>query len=164
MYIEGKYWNNYVGDTDDSLTLVDYLAYKRKKKLFKKEITLKEIFADTGLDKLNGDFRQADSLSVDIGIMEAEIYYAIDLITDLAAILLECKKNGSVKLSELSDDDDYKQTICITATQEEHELINKTLKDFVAEPLEYNLCEVTPEDGMQEMAEICENLRKELYE
>lgn len=164
MYIEGKYWNNYVGDTDDSLTLVDYLAYKRKRKLFKKEITAKEIFADTGLDKLKGDFRQANSLTVNIGVMEADIYYAIDLITDVAAILLECKLNGSVKLSDLSGDDDYKQTICVTATVRENELINKILKDFVAEPLSYNLCEVTPEDDMLEMAEICENLRKELYE
>ncbi len=32
MYIEDKYWNNYIGDTDDSLTLVEYLATKQKKK------------------------------------------------------------------------------------------------------------------------------------
>ena len=31
MYIEDKYWNNYIGDTDDSLTLVTYLADKNKK-------------------------------------------------------------------------------------------------------------------------------------
>lgn len=45
MVIE-KYWGNYIGGTDDSLTLLDYLAGKQKD-----EIPLREIFADTGLDK-----------------------------------------------------------------------------------------------------------------
>ena len=47
MYIE-KYWGNYIGGTDDSLTLLAYLIGKQKN-----EVTLKEIFSDTGLDKLN---------------------------------------------------------------------------------------------------------------
>ena len=51
MVIE-KYWGNYIGGTDDSLTLLDYLAGKQKD-----EIPLREIFADTGLDKLNWNFR-----------------------------------------------------------------------------------------------------------
>ena len=55
MYIADKYWNNYIGDTDDSLTLVEYLADKRKE-----EISLAEIFSDLGLDKLNGNFCQHD--------------------------------------------------------------------------------------------------------
>ena len=25
MYIENKYWNNYIGDTDDSLNLIAFL-------------------------------------------------------------------------------------------------------------------------------------------
>ena len=43
MYIE-KYWGNYIGGTDDSLTLLEYLADKQKA-----EIPLSEIFEDTGL-------------------------------------------------------------------------------------------------------------------
>lgn len=46
MYIK-KYWYNYIGGTDDSLTLVDYLYDKGKTK-----IPLSEIFNDTGLSKL----------------------------------------------------------------------------------------------------------------
>lgn len=49
MYIAEKYWNNYIGDTDDSLTLVEYLAGKQKE-----QIPLNEIFSDFGLDKLHG--------------------------------------------------------------------------------------------------------------
>ena len=50
MYIK-KYWYNYIGGTDDSLTLVDYLYDKGKT-----EIPLSEIFNDTGLSKLNWNF------------------------------------------------------------------------------------------------------------
>ncbi|MCM1236974.1 MAG: imm68 putative immunity domain-containing protein [Ruminococcus flavefaciens] len=39
MYIE-KYWGNYIGGTDDSLTLLEYLSGKQKN-----EIALSEIFA-----------------------------------------------------------------------------------------------------------------------
>lgn len=163
MYIADKYWLNYIGDTDDSLTLVDYLDDKRKKNPLKNEISVNEIFAATGLDQLHGDFRQADSFSVTVGEWEMEFYYAIDLITDLAAILLECKVNGSVMLNELSNNDDYNHKVCITATPEEHKLINEVLKDFAASPLTYNLSEMCPEEDMLEMAKICEELRKELY-
>ena len=159
MYIENKYWDDYIGGTDDSLTLVEYLAGKRKR-----DITITEIFADTGIDQLQWDFKQADSLSVTVDGMEAEIYYAIDLITDLAAILLECKVNGSVKLGDLfSGHEGELQEICLTATPAEHEHINQALGDFVAEPLSYNLCEMTPEEDMLEMAALCEELRQELY-
>lgn len=159
MYIENKYWENYIGGTDDSLTLVEYLAGKGKG-----DISIAEIFADTGMDQLQWDFKQADSLSVMVDGMEIEIYYAIDLLMDLAAILLECKVNGSVKLGDLSDDEEQQQEICLTATTEEHERIHQALKDFVAEPLSYNLCEMTSEEDMMEIAAVCEALRKELYE
>lgn len=169
MYIEGKYWNNYIGDTDDSLTLIAYLADKNKE-----EISLGEIFSDIGLDKLNGDFRKHDEpLTVvlhntrsDYEEPYMEFYYAIDLITDLAALLLECKVSGSVNLCELFGDDMETAVpdICITATSEEHELINKALADFVSSPLAYDLCDMCPEEEMLEMSALCEELRKELYE
>lgn len=159
MYIE-KYWENYIGGTDDSLTLLEYLAGKQKD-----EISLSEIISDTGLDKLQS-FKNTDcSLSVLIDGFEAEIHYAIDLLTDLAALLLECKVNGSVDLSDLYHGiEDHDCVISITATPEEHALMNKALMDFAAEPLSYDLCEMVPEKDMQEMAEVCEEMRKELYE
>lgn len=159
MYIE-KYWDNYIGGTDDSLTLLEYLAGKEKE-----EISLSEIFCDTGLDKLNGEFQEAESLSVLVDGFEAEIYYAIDLLTDLAALMLECKVSGSVNLSELLEDELVANSIVrITATPEEHELMNKALMDFVVAPLSYNLSEMMEEEEMLEMATVCEEVRKELYE
>lgn len=169
MYIENKYWNNYIGDTDDSLTLIEYLADKHKE-----EISLGEIFSDIGLDKLNGDFREHDDpltvvlKNISSGYEEPyiEFYYAIDLITDLAALMLECKVSGSVNLCELAGEnlETAVPDICITATSEEHEQMNQALADFVSSPLDYDLSEMCPEEDMLEMAELCEELRKELYE
>lgn len=169
MYIDDKYWNNYIGETDDSLTLIAYLADKQKE-----EISVGEIFSDIGLDKLNGDFRQHDEpltvvlKNIDSEYEEpyAEFEYAIDVLTDLAALLLECKVNGSIDTFELFGDDletDIPK-ICITATPQEQELIDKILSDFVSEPLAYDLSEMVSEEEMHEMAKICEELRKELYE
>lgn len=168
MYIENKYWNHYIGDTDDSFALVDYLADKQKE-----EISLGEIFSDIGLDRLDGNFREHEEpLTVTLRNMDSvydepyiEFYYAIDLITDLAALLLECKINGSVNLCELFEDDLETEVpiVRIIATPEEHELMERTLADFVSAPLDYDLSEMCPEEDMLEMAEICAELKKELY-
>lgn len=156
MYIK-KYWGNYIGGTDDSLTLLDYLIDKQKT-----EIPLSEIFADTGLDKLNWDFHTSPILSyADSKGMEHDFYYAIDLVTDLAALMLECSVNGSVSLGELLDDENG-GIVRVTFTEEEKNAINKALAHFAKEPLTYDLHEMVPDEGMQEMAQDCENLRKEL--
>ena len=138
MYIE-KYWGNYIGGTDDSLTLLDYLIDKKKT-----EITLSEIFVDTGLHRQNWDF----CISYGLGYIDSEgeehdFYYAIDLITDLAALLLECVVNGSVSLGELLDDEN-ENTVRITFTQEEKMLMDQALTHFVKEPLSYDLHEMVP--------------------
>lgn len=161
MYITDKYWENYIGGTDDSLTLVEYLAGKQKT-----ELQFGEICSDFGIEKLQGDFRKPDiSLSfVDAKGWEIDICCAINLITDLAALLLECKVNGSIDMRELDiDETDAPQSICITAERSEHEMINQALKDFAAAPLTYDLSEMVPKEEMLEMAALCEELRKELY-
>lgn len=161
MYIANKYWNHYIGDTDDSLTLIEYLAEKEKE-----EIPAGEILSDFGLNKLHGDFKKPDIplTYTDSEGMEIAIYYAIDLITDLAALLLECKINKNVDLRELFQEIEASTPkIQITATPEEHNLINKTLIDFTSAPLAYDLSEMCSEEEMLEMAALCEDLRKELY-
>ncbi len=157
MYIE-KYWGNYVGGSDDSLVLLEYLAGKEKE-----QITVEEIFEETGLNNLSS-FRNTDCpLEAPIDGFEAEIHYAITLITDLATLLLECKVNGSVNISDLLEDD-MDCVISITATEQEHELINKALMDFTAEPQAYDLCEMVGDEEIVEMSQVCEEIRKELYD
>ncbi|MBQ8194490.1 MAG: hypothetical protein IJZ47_03910 [Oscillospiraceae bacterium] len=154
MYIE-KYWGDYIGGSDDSLTLMEYFAHKSL------ELTLADIFTDIGLDKFDGDLRQTDDLSVEIDDMEVEIQYAISIIADLAALLLECKVNGSVDLNELWEELDGELTL--TATAEENEIINAALKLFAEAPTEYDISEMMDEDELAEMAELIAELRQELY-
>ena len=52
----------------------------------------------------------------------------------------------------------------IITTPEENQAINRALEDFIANPLEYDLHEMVDDDHMQEMAQDCENLRKDLFE
>jgi len=95
---------------------------------------------------------------------DVEFYYPIDIITDLAAILLECKKSGSVDVNELLGDDLKPVVICLTSTETEENMIKAVLEDFFENPLEYNLSEMCSEEDMLEMAGICKDLAKELFE
>ncbi len=159
MYIE-KYWYHYIGGTDDSLTLVDYLCDKGQA-----ELSLSEIFADTGLDRQHGDFRT----SLDLAYTDAEgnchdFCYAIDLVTDLAALLLESRKSGGVHISDLFDSEDRDLFVKLTATPQEAQAMNRALADFSAAPLAYDLSELMDAEDLQEMARDCEAVRAELYE
>lgn len=158
MYIE-KYWEVSVGGSDDTMSLLDYLEHKQKS-----NITIGEIFSDIGLSKLNGNFRQTTEplvIEVEEGF-EVELHYAIDLISVLAALLLECKVNGSINLQDL-DPSKPNFEMHIAATPDEHQIINNALNDFVKNPNEYDLLEMMMEDELQDMLEGCEKLGKELY-
>ena len=160
MYIN-KYWGKFIGGSDDSLNLVAFLEDQRKE-----EIPLSEIFAKIGLDKQNGDFRQTVEyleFTHSDGV-EMDFHFAIDVVTDLAAILLECSVSGSVNLHDLDKYNTPSRRIRITATPEEHDAMNKALADFVHAPLEYDLSEMMGEDEITDMAYQVEMLRKELYE
>lgn len=160
MYIT-KYWGDFIGGSDDSLSLIEFLE-----DLNKEEITLKEIFTGIGLDRQNMDFRQTvENLGFTNSIgLEIEFYFAIDIVTDLAAILLECKNNGHVKLGELYDnEDEQNRCIRIVATEEEYTAIKVALEDFVKDPKSYDLYEMIGDDII-EMAEIVKELRKELLQ
>ena len=84
--------------------------------------------------------------------VEMDFHFAIDVVTDLAAILLECSVSGGGNLQDLDEDNTPSRRIRITATAEEHDAMNKALADFAQNPLEYDLSEMMDEDGIQEMA------------
>lgn len=160
MYIK-KYWGNFIGGSDDSLNLVAFLEDQKKE-----EIPLSEIFAKIGLDKQNWDFRQTVEyleFTHSDGV-EMDFHFAIDVVTDLAAILLECSVSGSVNLQDLDEYNTPVRRIRITATPEEHDAMNKSLADFAQNPLEYDISEMMGEDEITDMAYQVEMLRKELYE
>ena len=160
MYIK-KYWGNFIGGSDDSLNLVAFLE-----DLKKEEIPFSEIFAKIGLDKQNWDFHQTvESLEFTHSDgVEMDFHFAIDVVTDLAAILLECSVSGSVNLHDLDEYNTPSRRIRITATPEEHNAMNRTLADFAENPLSYDLHEMMDDEEIQEMARDVGALRKELYE
>ena len=160
MYIK-KYWGNFIGGSDDSLNLMAFLEDQKQE-----EIPLSEIFAKIGLDKQNWDFRQTVEyleFTHSDGV-EMDFHFAIDVVTDLAAILLECSVSGSVNLQDLDEYNTPARRIRITVTPEEHDAMNKALADFAQNPLEYDLSEMMDNEEIQEMARDVEALRKELYE
>ena len=160
MYIK-KYWGNFIGGSDDSLNLVAFLEDQKKE-----EIPLSEIFAKIGLDKQNWDFRQTVEyleFTHSDGV-EMDFHFASDVVTDLAAILLECSVSGSVNLQDLDEYNTPARRIRITATPEEYDAMNKAMADFVQDPLSYDISEMMGEDEITDMAYQVEVLRKELYE
>ena len=115
---------------------------------------LSEIFAKIGLDKQNWDFRQTVEyleFTHSDGV-EMDFHFAIDVVTDLAAILLECSVSGSVNLQDLDEYNTPARRIRITATPEEHEAMDKALADFCPCPLEYDISEMMGEDEITDMA------------
>ena len=160
MYID-KYWGNYIGGSDDSLNLVAFLVDQRKE-----EIPLNEIFSKIGLDRQNWDFHQTVEhleFTHSDGV-EMDFHFAIDVVIDLAAILLECSVSGSVNLHDLDEYNSPSRRIRITATVEEHNAMDRTLADFAQDPLSYDLHEMMGDEDIMEMARDVGALRKELYE
>ena len=160
MYID-KYWKNYIGGTDDSLNLVEFLVDQNKE-----EITLSEIFSKIGLDSQNWDFHQTVEYLeyTHSNGVEIDFHFAIDIITDLAAILLECYVNGFVNLNDLDNYHTPLRRIRIVATSEENSALNNALKEFVSDPLSCDLHEFVDDEDMYAMAKDVEEIRKELYE
>lgn len=160
MYIN-KYWGKYIGNTNDTLNLVAFLENHQKE-----ELSLSDIFAETGLDKQNWDFHQTVE-HLEFACPNGRVidfHFAISLITDLAAILLECNINASVVLHDLDVYNTSFRRICITATSEEYDALNRALADFAKSPLSYDLHTLMDDEQIEKMAGLVEALRKELYE
>lgn len=152
-----KYWGDYLGGTDDSLTLLDYLLDKRKSTL-----TLEEIFQDTGLKHLKGNFCTSSKLHyTDTKGITYDFYYAIDLIGDLALLMLESMRKGTIALGELMDTQ-TKDTLCLTFTESERLMMIDALAHFAEHPALYDIHEVLTGEELQEMAEVYESIRQEL--
>ena len=163
MYIKEKGWDEMIGGSEDSMTLGEYLADKGKS-----EIPLKEIFEDFGFNDPGMDFKTGEepiTVTFKSGL-EPEIYYAIDVIIDLAAILLECRVNGKIDLSEFlgMDLDMENPNITITTSAAEEEIIKNVLTDFAEDPMGFSLSEMCDEEEMQELSTLCKELVKELFE
>ena len=82
MYIENRYWKNYIGDTEDSLNLIAFLEEQGSNKT-----SFSEMLKQIGLHKQGKNFRKTVSplgFTNSIGI-DVDFHFAIDVITALAA-------------------------------------------------------------------------------
>ena len=161
MYIE-RYWGDYIGGSDDSLTLTAYLAQKGLQML-----PLSEIFADFGAETLFNAPRTTEPplswTSPEGGMMALD--YVIDLAGDLAALLLECRENGSIDLAELDDtlEEPPAGRISILPSPREYEQLGNILADFAAAPGQYDIAEMLAPEELEEMAQVFAELHRELY-
>lgn len=160
MYID-KWWGNYIGETDDSLSLIDYFGTK-----IKSEYTLTEIFSDLGIDKqiAYGNFYETQKVEfIHPNGMNQDFYYAIDVLIDLSAIILEILKNGQIHLKDLDNQTRYKDKfVKITITNEQLRFIIDELSRFIIDPSKYDLSEVVPESDLIEMTNSIEDIKYEL--
>jgi uroporphyrinogen-III decarboxylase len=91
---------------------------------------------------------------------EMSIDCAVDFITDLAALLLECKVSGGLDTRELEMD--QLKVLRIPAEEKELAVVRKALDAFIANPLGCELADMVPEEDLREMAALCGELREEL--
>lgn len=106
-----KILDEYIGGSDDSLSLVAFLEDQKKE-----EISNSEIFDKIGLYKLNWNFRQTVEYLgfTHSNSVETDFHFAIDVVIDLAAILLECIASGDINLHDLDEYDAPSRHIRIT--------------------------------------------------
>ncbi len=157
MYIE-KWWGNYMGGSDDSLTLLDYLEEKGKD-----TYTLSEILSDfnihfTDVETFRGTPRvyYVDSMRV-----ECDIIYVISIMQDLSLFVLESYKIGEVSLSALKGYGNGK-SFKVTCDINELKLLVSVLTDFANNPLRYELSDMVPDEDMLEIADECREIVEEL--
>lgn len=133
LYI-ARWWGNFVGGSDDSLLLLDYFGMQKEEKL-----SLKKIMADLHIDAIlkNGDVNDGDAYFEMGDSCEAHFDMAVDVVTDLSAILLESLENGAVEMSALDEDREYATTFSILAGEEDVRLLLGGLDSFIAVPQEY---------------------------
>lgn len=157
MYID-KWWDNFIGGTDDSCTLLDYIEETEDI-----EYCFGKILKDFNIKSNELEFYRGSPIvfyTTNKG-QEHDIYYVIDLIQDLSVLVLESYKSGNIKLSDLTKRDD-KKVFKISCSKEELELIVKILMDFAEAPLTYEIAEMVDEKDMLEIAHQCAEITEEL--
>lgn len=156
MYID-KWWNNLIGGTDDSLTLLDYI-----RETAEVEYTVGALLKDFKIESGELEFyRGSPSVYYTSEDGEHDIYYVIDLIQDLSVLVLESYKSGSIKLSDLTENEDDK-VFKIICRKGELDLLTEILKDFAKAPLTYEIAEMLDEKEMLELALQCGEIAEEL--
>lgn len=156
MYID-KWWNDFIGGTDDSLTLLDYIR-ETKEAEYPVGALLKDFRIESGELEF---YRGSPGVYYTSEDGEHDIDYVIDLIQDLSVLVLESYKSGSIKLSDLTENEEDKvfKMIC---GKGELDLLTEILKDFAKAPSTYEIAEMVDETDLLELARQCGEIAEEL--
>lgn len=151
--------DNYIGGTEDTLLLIDYFGKQRESKLLLHKI-LFDIHLDTLLEKGfvgNGDVFFAETES-----HNTYFDYAINVVIDLSAILLESLKSSLVDMNLLDGDRKYSNKFTISASQEDVKLLIKALDKFIVAPQDYELTKPLSEKSFQKLIADCKKISNSL--
>ncbi|NDV94630.1 hypothetical protein D0T84_06800 [Dysgonomonas sp. 521] len=151
MFID-KWWGNYIGSSDDSFLLLDYFGTRKTS-----DFELCTILEDTGLASLlkNGGLENGDlSFKIDEGYVP-HFDIAVDVLTDLSAIVLECLQSGKVAIKDLDSSSKYSQTITIDCRKEDIKLLADGLDKFISNPANFELADMMDEDSLGELVNDC---------
>lgn len=159
-----KWWGNMVGDTDDSLCLIDYFELKKCNR-----ISLSTILHELMLDKYLREATLQESKDMHFVInfpdgqcMEANFDISIDPVIDLCALLVEQIHSGTISTIELDPSSKHPVVFSIEIEKEHLKLLIDELTHFSQNPLSYDLAEMVPEDDMLELAGMCREIVEEL--
>lgn len=166
LYIK-KLWgkqsnkDNYIGGTEDSLLLIDYFGKQTESKL-----QLFKILSDIHLDiLLEKEFAgNGDVYFKETGLYNTHFDFAINVVIDLSAILLENLKNSLVNMELLDGDRKYSNKFTIAALPEDVQLLLKALDRFIAAPQNYELAGTMNEKNLQKLIEQCQEINNGLRE
>lgn len=159
MLIE-KWWGNFIGGSDDSLLLLDYLASKSEEVLH-----LKEIMDEINLTKVleDGNWEEGN-LSWKVNKQfEPDFDLVADVVIDLATITLESLVNKNVAFKSLDKATKYHGYFSIQVDKDSLSLLIKGLEQFIGSSPHYSgLADVMDEGDLLILSSDCKEICSQL--
>lgn len=143
---------NYIGGTEDTLLLIDYFGKQTESKLLLRKV-LSDIHLDVLLEK--GFVGNGDVYFAETEPHNTYFDFAINVVIDLSAILLENLKSSVVDMNLLDEDKKYSNKFTISTSKEDVKLLKKTLDKFIVAPQDYELAEPLSEKDWQKLIADC---------
>ncbi|MDO4762616.1 MAG: imm68 putative immunity domain-containing protein [Corynebacterium sp.] len=152
MMIE-RYWGRFFGEHTDSQELVRYLD------TLPEVCTLEEIFTQSGLKNLGGDLT-AGSIDFTVGENTFHAEYAFLWLLDVAVLLLESKRVGRFNLARIRGA--RSRMMRIDSSPKEFVQLTQAMKYFSLDPYEFSCAQLWDEDELDELCNLCEEIRVQL--
>lgn len=140
------YWNPYFGRTPEAQALVGHIAG-----MDSGTVEVRTVFEDLGLDGLSGNY-------TDTGIDGFGDAFLV--VAALAVLIADTKSAGSTDLGDIGGPAGQRVTVHVDS--KENTQISTALKYFALSPEEHAAEARFDEDELTEVADLCEQLRRQL--